>query len=318
MTIPARNAPRAREGPICAVAQAVPRQMRMIEMIKTSGLLSFTTSKRILGTRKRERTKIRVTVKTTLLSTQRMTAGLEASLPLRSGVRSIRGTTQRSWKRRIPTVKRPCGESISPRSIRILSTMAVLDRARRNPKKTACSPGRPRTHAPAEMSRMVPTTWRLPPQNHLPVELGDRELQADGEEEEDHADLGQQLHLSHIGDEAQPIGAHQNPRGEETHDRRLPQAAEKKHHQRRNPEDRHQIPKKGYVLHRPLPAQVRALSYTSRTPGEKNSDRYSPHSSRSCLPPIVSRCIEPVTVRAAPQNQMSFVPSANMDYDLDD
>src|SRR3970040_495710 len=284
MTIPARNAPRARERPICAVAQAVPRQMRMIEMIKTSGLLSFTTSKRILGTRKRERTKIRVTVKKTFLSTQRMTAGLEASLPLRSGVRSIRGTTQRSWKRRIPTVKRPCGESISPRSIRILSTMAVLDRARRNPKKTACSPGRPRTHAPAEMSRMVPTPWRLPP----PRTIGPSSLETE------------------------------NPRPEETRDRRLPQAAEKKHHQRRNPEDRHQIPKKGYVLHRPLPAQVRALSYTSRTPGAKNSDRYSPHSSRSWLPPIVSRCIEPVTVRAAPQNQMSFVPSANMDYDLDD
>jgi hypothetical protein len=50
-----------------------------------------------------------------------------------SGTISTIGTTQRSWKISVPTMKRPCGASSSRRSESARSTMAVLESAKAKP-----------------------------------------------------------------------------------------------------------------------------------------------------------------------------------------
>src|SRR5439155_18009047 len=59
------------------------------------------------------------------------------ALPARNGSTNMIGTTQRSWKIRTPVARRPCGASILLASVRTLSTMAVLDSAIRNLRKSA-------------------------------------------------------------------------------------------------------------------------------------------------------------------------------------
>ena len=51
----------------------------------------------------------------------------------RTGTSAIIGTIATSWKIRTPREIRPWGESVSPRSPRILRTTAVLLRETRNP-----------------------------------------------------------------------------------------------------------------------------------------------------------------------------------------
>ena len=51
----------------------------------------------------------------------------------RTGTRAIMGTMAMSWKIRMPREIRPWGESVSPRSARILRTTAVLLRETRKP-----------------------------------------------------------------------------------------------------------------------------------------------------------------------------------------
>ncbi|MFO0754427.1 MAG: hypothetical protein U0411_14020 [Thermodesulfovibrionales bacterium] len=57
--------------------------------------------------------------------------------PASTGIRSMNGTTHRSWKMRIPTDMRPCGAFISALSIRSFNTIAVLLNATRKPSKIA-------------------------------------------------------------------------------------------------------------------------------------------------------------------------------------
>ncbi len=64
---------------------------------------------------------------------------------------------------RTPTMKRPWGESASPRSVKAFRTMAVEDRARVNPKKTARNGGSPNAQATAAMASVVAATWSEPP-----------------------------------------------------------------------------------------------------------------------------------------------------------
>jgi hypothetical protein len=56
-------------------------------------------------------------------------------VPPRIGTTSIKGTTHKSWKIRIPIESRPWGESISALSESIFITMAVLLRLTRKPAK---------------------------------------------------------------------------------------------------------------------------------------------------------------------------------------
>ena len=76
-------------------------------------------------------------VATVLPSATSAAAGPSARLRESGIERSIIGTTARSWRMRMPTRKRPCGESSSRRSRRSFSTMAVEESATRKPKKTA-------------------------------------------------------------------------------------------------------------------------------------------------------------------------------------
>jgi hypothetical protein len=59
------------------------------------------------------------------------------------GTMSTIGTTQRSWKIRVPTMKRPWGASSSRRSARARRTIAVLESANTKPYTTPCATGSP-------------------------------------------------------------------------------------------------------------------------------------------------------------------------------
>ena len=73
------------------------------------------------------------------------------------------GTTRRSWKIKTPTVKRPCGASISPRTVRALSTIAVLESASTNPKSRARSGASPTAESTTVTASTVSPTWTAPP-----------------------------------------------------------------------------------------------------------------------------------------------------------
>ena len=53
------------------------------------------------------------------------------------------------------------------------------------------------------------------------------ELETDGEQEKDHPDLGHELDLMHIDDQAEPVGAGQGPGDQEPDNGRNPEPVEK-------------------------------------------------------------------------------------------
>ena len=83
--------------------------------------------------------------------------------PLNKGMARIIGTTQRSWKTRMPSVRRPWGASISPRARNPRSTIAVLDTVTTNPRKTDGPRGSPSRVAIAITARIVAPTCKPPP-----------------------------------------------------------------------------------------------------------------------------------------------------------
>ena len=67
---------------------------------------------------------------------------------------------------------RPCPESSSPRSIRVLSTIMVLLRAIRKPKKIAGSVAHPSSLPKARPAAAVSNIWAVPPRiATLPIRL---------------------------------------------------------------------------------------------------------------------------------------------------
>jgi hypothetical protein len=67
------------------------------------------------------------------------------------------------------------------------------------------------------------------PDEHQPPHLHDaaqRELQPDGEEQEHHADLGEEVDGLGLADESQPVGADDDARNHEADDGRQAQSAE--------------------------------------------------------------------------------------------
>ncbi len=122
--------------------------------------------------------------------------------------------------------------------------MAVLDSAAKNPKEHAFGqsiampnrkPGNERNgeqHLPA-----TGTENRLPHAR----ELGEREFQTDGEEQQHHADLGQDLDLVSVRHEARTVGSDQRTSDQQPNDGRqvdLPQGVD---HQPTHGEDDDQI-----------------------------------------------------------------------------
>ncbi|MBA7708915.1 hypothetical protein ES703_117820 [subsurface metagenome] len=75
----------------------------------------------------------------------------------------IKGTTLRSCTKRIPIITRPCPESSSPRSIRVLSTITVLLRAMIKPKKIASNIAHPSSLPKANPTAAVSNIWAIPP-----------------------------------------------------------------------------------------------------------------------------------------------------------
>ncbi len=167
-TRPARNAPSARDRPTAEVARAVPRTMTRTATMKSSLRRVATTAERKRGTRTRE-AKTRAAAVAAVLPSAIAAGPRPPPWPARAGIRSIIGTTARSWKISIPTRNRPCGESISPRSIKRLSAIAVEESAARNPTKTPWATPRPARAMAAAVARSVPATWIDPaPQTNRP------------------------------------------------------------------------------------------------------------------------------------------------------
>ena len=102
-------------------------------MRKTSRMRVLTTRWRIGGHERRARKKTAPT--TAALSPKRRTIAPTETPPAlaRTGTSAIMGTIATSWKIRTPSEIRPWGESVSPRSARILRTTAVLLRETRKP-----------------------------------------------------------------------------------------------------------------------------------------------------------------------------------------
>ena len=110
----------------------------------------------------------------------------------RNGIAMIMGMAMRSWKMRMPSAMLPCGESISPRWWRILSTMAVLDRENKKPIRIAWFAASPMRSARPQKNANERPTWSAPPTIAMSPDLPEvleRELEADGEEQQDDADL---------------------------------------------------------------------------------------------------------------------------------
>ena len=79
------------------------------------------------------------------------------------GTMRTMGTMQRSWKIKVPTIKRPWGASNSPRSPRVRRTKAVLDKAKTKPYTIACGVERPKPIQIAKVTSAVTLTWIKPP-----------------------------------------------------------------------------------------------------------------------------------------------------------
>ncbi len=154
---PPRNAPSASERPASEVIQAVPMQMVRTESKKSSRLRAASTQASTRGTTTRA-TISTTTTASAALPRETASAPAPPPPPRRSGTASTIGTTQRSWKIKTPTMKRPCGASSSPRSPSKRSTMAVLERAKTNPRTTAAPRGRPPSRPmPVTTSAVSPT-----------------------------------------------------------------------------------------------------------------------------------------------------------------
>ena len=162
------------------------------------------------------------------------------------------GTTHRSWKTRMPRVRRPWGASTSPRSARPLRTIAVLERATRKPRKTPLSSGNAgergeRGHGQGgERDLEAPAQGEDPGQ---PAQLSRRELQADREQEERDADLGERLDLVGVADPAEAARPEDGARHEEPRDGGQAQPAQDQDHGERRPEDDDEVAEDPDLLH---------------------------------------------------------------------
>ncbi len=156
ITNPAMNAPSASDSPTAADAQAVPSAKSITVSRKTSRCLVLTTTSSSQGTTYRAA----ITAPPT---NSRAFAAANGTLPVkpsppRYGVRRTIGTMHRSWKIRIASIPLPCGVSVSPPSLRVRSTSAVLLSDTTIPRNRATGHGCPNALASKATRPTVPAT----------------------------------------------------------------------------------------------------------------------------------------------------------------
>ena len=80
-------------------------------------------------------------------------------------------------------------------------------------------------------------------------ELFERKFDADREEQQDHADFGQDLHRARVGDQIEPVRADQCSGHQKARDRGQPELMKHKHDGDRHREDDEQIAEHAVVGH---------------------------------------------------------------------
>ncbi len=138
---PAMKAPSANDSPASSVSQASPSVTSSRLSMNSSSLL-----RRATRVSHQRMTRCPPTSSTPTSSTAFSKARPRASSSWsgeepRAGISTSSGTTARSWNSRMPSTRRPCSLSSSPRSDSSLTTMAVLLMARVPPSASAdCQP----------------------------------------------------------------------------------------------------------------------------------------------------------------------------------
>src|SRR5438876_676892 len=172
MISPAMNAPSARDRPASELSQAMPRHTRMMVITNSSRLRLRTTSINKRGTRYRAATRISSTARAALVTDHRTARSPASPRPPNTGVKTIIGTTARSCTIKTPMISRPCGELVSPRSVTILSTTAVLLIAARKPQNTPWLSGSPKAIAASADRTIAEPIWRSPAPATVRVDRG--------------------------------------------------------------------------------------------------------------------------------------------------
>ena len=193
------------------------------------------------------------------------TASHEAALGAANRrVSRIIGTRHRSWISRMPTAMRPCGASRSPRSAQHLQDD---DRAGVHDEEAEEHRLRNRQARGERSDRNNPAgeqhlQW-TGGEDDAPLrhQLAERQLQADDEQQRDHAELRQVLHLGAVGNEARAVRADDDAGDEEADDRRNVQPLEDDDDRQRGGEQDDEI------------AEDRAFSHVERLPQTWRDDR---------------------------------------------
>ncbi len=114
---------------------------------------------------------------------------------------TVNTTTARSSTSVMPIMMRPCREWSSPRSSSRRASTMVLATEITMPMTMPCRSGQPRSPTPSSSPRRADAE-RAPEEGHPahPGELAQRELDPDGEHQQDDPDLREQLEGVDVGD----------------------------------------------------------------------------------------------------------------------
>lgn len=178
--------------------------------------------------------------------------------PLSSGIMAISGIAAMSWNSRMAKARRPWGWVSSLRSARICRPKAVDDSARPRPSTTALFTGWSKpTRATVPITRPVSSTCSRPtPNTDLRIthrRRGDS-LQADDEQQQYHAHLGDLRDAFRVVHQAQHAGTDQHAGQQVAEHRAQLQTLGQRHHEhRRDQEDHAGLEKTASVFHAQLP-----------------------------------------------------------------
>ena len=176
ISMPARNAPSARDRPACSVSQARPSVTSSRFSTNSSSLLRRATSV------SHQRITFWPPTSSTVSSAMALSAAHASELSMScadvasAGISTSSGTTARSWNSSTPMTRRPCSLSSSSRSAISLTTMAVLLIASAPPSATALCQPRPQrwpmkampqamAMLPSTAASIVTATWLSPSPN---------------------------------------------------------------------------------------------------------------------------------------------------------
>ncbi len=270
-TSPARNAPSATDSPACCDSHAEPATTNSTAARKVSRERPAAARAMSHGTRRRAAKNANTT--SPIVPSPRRTsssappvvppwpstaapAGASAALPpaahvASAGTRSTIGTTARSCTSSTPVSSRPCGACSSPRSVIRRNTSAVEDGAIRRPKNTAFAGTAPMAMSAPATTDEVTRTCAMPAIAALLAQLlqvRERELEADREQQEHDADLGQRLDRLGLAHQAQRARADEDAGQQEAHDRRHLEAAQQQVHRQRDAGEEGQLAQDGQFV----------------------------------------------------------------------